>query len=107
MKLYAFTLSMPGRGSWDGAWSGEGKLYVVVRQIYKHQLTPMPHYRYPFGDAWVAHIDVKQVNAKEAARLRRKSAGFQGYEWMVDSIINQDKILPPSRADDGKEPSDG
>ena len=32
-KIVLFTLSMPGRNSWNGRWSGEGKKYNIVRKM--------------------------------------------------------------------------
>jgi hypothetical protein len=30
-----FKLDMPGRGSWDGRWSGEGRLHVALAHLKK------------------------------------------------------------------------
>lgn len=40
MKHYRveFRLSMPGRSSWNGGWSGEGKNYSVVRELTGEQI---------------------------------------------------------------------
>ena len=54
------------------------------------------YYYYNFGDGWGASVNVYILDgAKEASRLRRKSDGFCGYEWMIDSIITNGKILCP------------
>lgn len=91
--ILAFELSMPQRKSWNGRWSGEDKRYIITRkfsatgsqkadEILKHG-----YYYYNFGDGWGAGIDVSLVDAKEAAKLLKKSAGFCGYDWMVDTIL--------------------
>ena len=85
--LVSFTLSMPGRGSWNGGWSGEGRPYVIVRNLRKVGEKTLGSHHYHWGDGWSARVEVKQVDAKEARRLRKQSAGFSGYDWMVDSII--------------------
>ena len=33
-----FKLSMPGRSSWNGGWSGEGRNYLVVRELSDEDL---------------------------------------------------------------------
>lgn len=105
--ILCFKLSMPNVGSWNGKWTGESNLYVIVRNFGKtkkgtikakgllNRKTPQfasqpesGHYYYNFGDGWGAGVDVYPVDAKEAGRLRRKSNGFCGYEWMVDSIVD-------------------
>jgi hypothetical protein len=87
--LVAFTLSMPGRNSWDGRWSGEDRLYVVVEKVSDVRASEIvaggPYY-YNWSDGWGARIDVRAVDGKEARKLRSKSAGFCGYEWMVNTI---------------------
>jgi hypothetical protein len=94
MALYAvFTLSMPNRGSWNGGWSGERDKYVVARTVKNEDLNGRSFY-YNFGDGWGAnvHVDVFEgAKAKNAAV--KGSKGFCGYDWMVDSILNYDRIL--------------
>jgi hypothetical protein len=50
-------------------------------------------YTYSWSDGWGASIDVREVGRKEAVRLRRKSAGFSGYDWMVNTIIKYGKPM--------------
>lgn len=50
-------------------------------------------YIYDFKDGWVASVSIRQVDSKEATKLRRKSKGFRGYDWMIDSIIKNDCIV--------------
>lgn len=88
--IAAFFLSMPTNNAWNGKWSGEGRLYVVTRRVL--QMPDRTSYAYSFGDGWTARIDVKKVDSKESARLKRKSVGFAGYEWMIDSIFRHGEI---------------
>lgn len=97
--ILASTLSMPGCTSWNGRWSGEGKLYAKTRTfstlttIAKAKaLAETGYYRYSFGDGWVAGVSVKQVDAAEARRINKASQGFFGYDWMIESLIRTGKI---------------
>jgi hypothetical protein len=97
--ILRFKLSMPTVGSWDGKWSDEGVYYAIVRSLQNKELAnkilERDYYHYDFGDGWAAGITVEQIDSKEAAKTRRRSKGFCGYEWMVDSIINNQRIAPP------------
>lgn len=89
MKV-AFTLSMPNKGSWNGRWSGEGKSYVIIRSLPKlhaQKALAKSSYYYRWDDGWGASVGVREVGAGEARILKKHSAGFCGYDWMVDSII--------------------
>jgi len=97
--IVAFTLSMPGCPSWDGKWSGEGKKYVIVNTFKPKELVNAvlildeKSFCYRWDDGWMARIDVHEVDSKQAAKLRKESNGFCGYDWMVDSIIQHGKPL--------------
>jgi hypothetical protein len=97
MKILAFKLSMPNVGSWNGRWSGENDLYVRTRKFKNKELEESPieerNYHYSFGDGWSANVNVVQIDSKERTKLERKSRGFAGYDWMIDSIINNGKII--------------
>lgn len=85
----AFRLSMPGNNSWNGKWSGDGKLYAVVRDmrsVKAEELASARSYGYNFGDGWFASVNVAIVSAEEAKRIKKQTLGFCGYEWMVNSI---------------------
>ena len=89
--IAVFELSMPSVGSWNGKWTAADDYHSIVRWV-----KPMPendYYRHNFGDGWSAGISVKQVDSKEATKIRRKSKGFCGYEWMVQSILDNGKII--------------
>lgn len=89
---------MPGVGSWDGKWTGSGDCHVIVRSVTNAELahiTIPAFYRYDFGDGWAASIAVHPVaDSTEARKLRRRSDGFCGYNWMVDEIIAHGRIKP-------------
>ncbi len=98
--ILSFELSMPNNNAWNGKWTGEGTLYAIVKNfgrgkkanVKAQQLLDKGYYRYNFGDGWSAGISVESVSAKDSAKLRRKSAGFCGYDWMVRSILEHGKI---------------
>lgn len=97
--LIEFKLSMPNIGSWNGKWTGEGKYYAVIRNFPKSKeevakrILDQGYFYYNFGDGWGASITARQVDSKEASKIRKKSSGFYGYEWMIDSIIKNNKII--------------
>jgi hypothetical protein len=106
--LLAFELTMPNVGSWNGKWTGSDRLYVKIlnfTQRYgtskaaKEKLDSIKDksFYYNFGDGWSASVSVKQVDVNKAAKLRSKSAGFYGYDWMIDSILQYGKILNSSQ----------
>jgi len=96
----AFILTMPGNNSWNGKWSGDGKCYAVVRsytgkRAKRLELIAGHSFGYNFGDGWFARVEVKTVDASESRRLRKASQGFCGYDWMIDSIVEDGKIYGP------------
>jgi len=103
--IIAFVLTMPNVGSWNGKWTGEGNLYARTVNFGRsksgkekaQEILDKKSFYYNFGDGWGANISVKAVNAKEATQIRKKSRGFYGYEWMIDSIKNHLKIQIPER----------
>jgi len=103
--LLSFTLSMPNNNSWNGKWSGQGILYARVINVGRskkamkdaEEILRAGYYHYNFGDGWAAGVTVKEVDKKEAAMIRRKSHGFCGYDWMIDSIRNYGVIQTEER----------
>jgi hypothetical protein len=99
----AFQLSMPGNNAWNGRWSGENDLYVRVLTVSDAQKTRekfeklIGYHTYNFGDGWRAGIEVKEVTGAEKRQLVKKSKGFCGYEWMIDSLRYHGKIDPDAR----------
>jgi len=98
--ILSFTLSMPNVGSWNGKWTGVNNLYARVFNFGRGKkanekaqgILDKGYYHYNFGDGWSAGVTVKQVDAKEAGKIRRGSQGFCGYDWMITSIRNNGKI---------------
>ena len=92
--ILCFELSMPNVGSWNGKWTGEKNYYAKVinfghtkKGIEKaREILSKKYFNYNFGDGWSAGIYIREMNGKEAAKARRKSNGFCGYDWMVESI---------------------
>lgn len=93
-KTIAFQLSMPGVSSWNGRWTGEGKLYVLLRRVPESRVAVLDggYWGYDFGDGWRAGVSARLVEGREITNLRKASAGFCGYDWMVDSILEHGRI---------------
>jgi len=100
MKI-SFTLRMPNNNSWDGKWSGDNDLYVIIKDFGRtkkgnaraEELLKQPYHYYAFGDGWGASVHLKEVTPEEARKLKKKSKGFCGYDWMVISILDHGRIL--------------
>lgn len=98
--LIKFTLSMPNKGSWNGRWSGENNLYARVisfkgkeKESLAKELLDKGYYNYNFGDGWSMGISLEKIDSKEATKIRRASKGFCGYDWAINSIIKNQKII--------------
>ena len=102
--MLCFSLSMPGVSSWSGKWSGGSMLYAKVVNFGNgkkanekaQKLLDTGYFSYSFGDGWRAGISVARVTPQEARKIRSKSNGFYGYDWMVDSIRLDGEIIAPS-----------
>jgi hypothetical protein len=97
--LVSFTLSMPGNNAWNNRWSGEDRSYVIIksfkgkkREAKIQSLIDTGYFSYDFGDGWRAGVSLQQVDAALARKLRKQSAGFCGYDWMIDSILMHGEI---------------
>jgi len=96
--IIAFTLSMPRNNAWNNCWTGAEKMYIVTRTVPKDkasEILKIGSFGCSFGDGWVANISAESVDSRQAAKLRKKSSGFCGYEWMVNSIITTNEIQCP------------
>ena len=104
MKLISFELTMPNVGSWNGKWTGADKKYYVIDKITDRYLSSKDHFKtllekgsdswyYNFRDGWGANVKAEIINAAEAKKRRKVSAGFAGYNWMIDSIKYYGEIL--------------
>ena len=91
--MIVFELSMPNKGSWNGKWSQEGQLFVRTR---KEREVPKEYWNksfyYRWADGWTACVTVIKIPISEARKLERKSKGFCGYDWMIESIIKYGEI---------------
>lgn len=102
--MLAFVLTMPGRNTWNGRWSGEEMTFAVVKNLGRGQAARkkgealLGNHGYAWDDGWRANIEVREVDAAEARRLRAKSRGFCGYEWMVDNLL----LYGSTRAEEGR-----
>lgn len=100
-----FKLSMPDRASWNGKWSGEDRNYTIVKTLGKKDVARVfdtladgaamsldrsrKSWSYNWPDGWCALVTARVVPVGE--RLK-KSDGFNGYDWMVASILEFGKI---------------
>jgi len=92
-----FTLTMPGVNTWNGHWSGDGKLFCKERTAFMRGKAVFPkleegNYGYDFGDGWFANVNVKFVTPTEAKAAMKRSQGFCGYEWMIDDLCRIGRI---------------
>lgn len=95
MQLIAFELTMPSPPSWNGRWSGEDRLHCKIERLTHAtaaRVLERTSYSYHWPDGWTAVISVRQVTKDQAAKLRRSSVGFAGYDWMVRSIVDHGEI---------------
>ena len=91
MTRVEFKLAMPKRGSWDNKWSGDGKNYTLTRDVDDAQAVKLDGrtWTYFWSDGWSVEVSACLVQDSAA---QKPSQGFQGYGWMVDSILRHDKI---------------
>jgi len=100
--ILCFTLSMLSRSSWDGRWSGDNRLYAKVINMGRSkkadqrasELVEKGSFSYNFGDGWSARVLVTEVSGQEARKIRHRTNGFCGYDWMIDSIRRKGLIIP-------------
>ncbi len=87
--LVEFELAMPGNASWNGKWTGDDRQYLVYRRVTAkrcRELCLPRSWTHSFGDGWVARVSARPV------KRGRRSDGFAGYEWMVESILRHAEI---------------
>jgi hypothetical protein len=69
---------------------------MITREEYLRALDIIKQYQRQcsdFGDGWGANVRMEAINSLEARMRRKVSSGFCGYEWMIDSIIKNNKII--------------
>lgn len=87
---------MPGRASWNGRWSGEEKIYAIIKPIGRSaaarakadELLNKRFFSHSWSDGWRASIEVSEAEGAELRRIRKLSKGFCGYDWMVTNILS-------------------
>lgn len=96
MKRVEFRLSMPCCASWNGKWSGEDRNYTIVKKLSEKMLSFLGiceeedvSWWYRWDDGWAAEVTARHLRKGERAK---KSDGFCGYDWMVDSILRHNEI---------------
>ena len=92
--MIVFELSMPGKGSWNGKWSGEGRPYIRVKdeRTVPKELWGKDFF-YRWDDGWEACVSISKMPSNEARKLEKKSVGFNGYDWMISSLIKFGRIM--------------
>jgi len=90
MTRITFELTMPNVGSWNGKFSGADNKYTVIKKLKNAEVDKLElkNYYYNFGDGWGANVNVKVSEKREKATNK-----FMGYEWMIESIIKNGKII--------------
>lgn len=102
--LVSFELSMPSSPSWNGRWSGEGRLYARVKNVGSSKKARekweklIGNHSYHWKDGWAACVTVREVTSAAARKLRKDSLGFQGYDWMIDALGRYGRIVDSSQA---------
>jgi hypothetical protein len=88
---------MPNVGSWNGKWTGADRKYYVIEKISDKYMKSKDHFKellekkkdswhYSWNDGWGANVKAEIIDAAEAKKRRKISAGFCGYDWMIDTI---------------------
>lgn len=102
--MLVFELTMPNRGSWNGKWSGESERHIITKSehdVWSKQMMEdilnQKDFWYNWDDGWSACVTVTTMKSSEATKLRKKSDGFCGYDWMVTSILKYGKIMTESQ----------
>jgi len=97
--IIEFSLKFPNINTWNNKFTGEDNYYARFTTFSKKdkakydEILKKGYYYYNFGDGWSASISARQVTSQEKAKLSKKSKGFYGYEWMIRSIITNNKII--------------
>jgi hypothetical protein len=92
-----FVLTMPGKGSWNGKWTGDGEFFARAIPAFRYGKPLYPNlkegsYGYFWDDGWSASVKVTFITKSEAMKARRKSKGFCGYDWMISDLMKYGEI---------------
>lgn len=91
--MVVFRLDMPNRNTWNGRWSGDGKVFAKsMRNRYVPKDIIGKSFYYHWDDGWTACVSVEKMDSKDANKLMKMSEGFRGYDWMIESIIRYGEI---------------
>lgn len=67
-----------------------------VKALFLHCQVPKEvvgkSFYHRWEDGWTACVSVEKVDCREAQKIERKSDGFCGYDWMIESIIKYGEI---------------
>lgn len=108
MTVLLFEYGHTNIGSWDGKWSGSGKVYakeVNLTKGLKEHLEALGidcgkgknhTFHYDFKDGWACNVTMTVGTKTEFKEIMKHSQGFLGYDWMIDSILKYGRILDPS-----------
>lgn len=102
-RIVSFQLTMPNVGSWNGRWSGADSKYYIIKRISDRYLNSKEWFKdflkngkdswhYSWNDGWGANVRAEIIDSTESRKRKKLSAGFCGYDWMVDSIMWYGKI---------------
>ena len=98
--ILSFQLTMPNVGSWNGKWTGESNGYFKCINVSKSKAVEIVpdecksnSFHYSWNDGWGANVEVKRITSSEKRKLEKNTSGFYGYEWMIDSILKNNKII--------------
>lgn len=85
-------LTMPNNNSWNGRWSGESDKYTKALKVSDKKASELiGNYYYNFGDGWGANVEIREAEYREKVTNK-----FCGYEWMINSIKSNGKIVCPN-----------
>ena len=103
MRYLMFKLGMPRTNSWNNNYSGESRNYLRIVRLYDRSAATKieteerikklsGYYYHDFGDGWGASVTVQEVDQADVKKLEKSSDGFDGYDWMIKSILNHGEI---------------
>ena len=108
--MLVFELTMPNRGSWNNQWSQQNERHIIVKKESDvfgkellNQILKQEDFWYNWSDGWSACVSVKKMDARSANKLKKISAGFCGYDWMVTAITKYGEILTNSQMEKRRE----
>ena len=70
----------------------EGMVTYIGEKENIPKILDIGDFYYRWDDGWTACVSVTKMSAPEARKLKEKSGSFCGYDWMVDSILNNCSI---------------